>query len=140
MRAAKVRNNKLVATEADVQRAIRDFCEALGCRVERNNAGAAMVVGRGGKMRPMRFGSIGRPDLEVLLPAWRCWGSIARVLFIECKRKGGRYRDSQVRWMADAERLGHWTLFADSVEAVYDYLRERGVKVGPGAASGGVRL
>ncbi len=128
MRATKLKNGKPVATEADVQRAIRDYCEALGARVERNNAGAAMVVGKGGKRRPMRFGSTGRPDLEVLLPAWRCPGGIARVLFIEVKRKGGRSRESQLCWIDEAVRLGHWMLLAQSVDDVAHYLQERGVR------------
>lgn len=77
----------------------------------RMNSGAAMMVGRGGKMRPVRFGAPGMPDIFARTPS----GSI---IWIEVKSATGRQSPEQREWQREAERFGDVYILARSVDDV----------------------
>jgi hypothetical protein len=89
--------------------------EALGCHVERNNAGTARRRGH-----HMRLHTEGCPDIVVL--AWR-----GRTVWIELKRdEREEPSDEQVKWHAMAARLGHKVHVCWTVQQVIDAVtRER---------------
>ncbi len=107
--------------EASVQRTVIEYCRiVLRAKVERNNAGFAIIPASGNhKRRAIKYGSKGRADLEALLPG-------GRTLFIECKAPGKKQTPEQKDWQADVERLGHWYVVADDLEAVERFLVGKG--------------
>lgn len=64
--------------EGAVVKACLTVLEASGIPAFRNNTGAAMLPGKGGKLRPVFFGSRGWPDIVGVLPS-------GKFLGVECK-------------------------------------------------------
>ena len=90
--------------ERDVERLIVEALRAHGCLVIRRQH-----VGKPGR-RPT--GEIGEPDLEVHVGA-------GRVLFLEVKRPGGRWRPGQEEALEERRRFGH---VAERVETLEEAL------------------
>ena len=97
--------------EADIQRQILDYLAARHIWHRRMNSGAAMLPGKGGKLRPVRFGAAGMPDILVR-------GANGTVVWIEVKSTRGRQSPAQRQWQEDAERFGDIYILARSVEDV----------------------
>ena len=80
--------------------------------VERQNTGVAMLTGKGGKPRPVRFGTPGRPDIEAFIP-----GSKGRKLCVETKVGKGRLSPAQRDYLRQAHTCGACCLVVrDEVE------------------------
>ena len=80
-------------TETQIVAACLRLLQLSGIFAWRNNTGAARVIGKGGKTRPMRFGYVGSADILGVLPG-------GRFLAVECKKGKGKQTEAQ----ADFER------------------------------------
>lgn len=102
-------------TEAEIQKSILAYLRLHGAFVVRVNSGAVKVGSR-----LVRFNdSPGCPDILA------CVGG--RFIGIECKRKGGRLRDSQRAALDAIRKAGGVSFVATSVDDVQRALRLEGL-------------
>lgn len=101
------------ATEAQIVRAVLDYCFARGVFVWRNNSGAAKTE-RGGFVR---FGSAGSPDILGCLPG-------GRLLAIECKTETGKLSQDQEQFLGHLRALGAVVVVARGINDIEACLRE----------------
>lgn len=85
----------------------------------RNNSGARVLPGRGGKGQLVRWGVVGSGDVFALLPG-------GRFVSVEVKRPGGKPRPSQVLWADAVRAAGGAALVVTGVEELERGLREEG--------------
>jgi len=90
--------------------------------VWRQNTGCAPMVGKGGKVRPIKFGQPGMADIVGVLNGGR-W------LAIECKRPGGKLeKDSQQEAFRTVMlAMGGVYILATTIDDVAEGLKEQGV-------------
>lgn len=113
--------------ERDIQRTIIAWLELMRVPHFRNNSGAAMMPGRGGKPMPVRFGDPGWPDIIAVGPRGQFVG-------IECKRplgprggSGGSEQTLEQRAVqAWIERTGGVYLLARSLDDVRGWWERAG--------------
>ncbi len=71
-------------TETQIVRAILEYLRARGFWAERRNSRVMMLPGKGGRLRPVRFGGVkGASDIIAVGPQ-------GRFIAIEVKRHGGK--------------------------------------------------
>lgn len=95
--------------ERDVEKLIVEGLRAHGCHVIRRQAS-----GKPGR-RPT--GEVGEPDLEV-------WVGDGRVLFLEVKRPGGRWRPGQQEALEERRRWGHVAARVETLDEALAALRQ----------------
>jgi hypothetical protein len=94
------------------------WLESVGCEAWRNNTGAAMLPGKGGKMRPVRFGKKGHADIFGIIPGGR-W------VVVETKLPGNKPTPEQVAFLARVREMGGVAILAHSVdELAAEYLSQ----------------
>ena len=107
--------------EAQVERAIIDLLTFHGWLVMRTNKFCGAAISSQGAIEP------GMPDLQARSPAeWRD-GPIKRaangaylweIIWVECKRPGGKVSTVQATWHQLARKRGETVLIAESVDVV----------------------
>lgn len=112
-------------TEAQIERALREYLEAHGYLVIKTDAGAHAKWARRVKGHAIR-GDVptGFPDLVVLHPT-------RPAVFVEVKRPGGRLTDAQRLVHEYLRSAGYRVLVARSVEDLEELVGERGVDEDP---------
>lgn len=83
----------------------------------RNNSGAAMLKGRGGKPQHVRFGVKGQADISGTLTV----AGLGIRLEVEVKRPGGKQSEDQKRFQERIEKSGGVYLLVDSAT---DFMRQ----------------
>lgn len=104
-----------IPTEAEVLRQCLAYLALRGIRAWRNNTGAALLPGRGGKPQMVRFGQRGSPDILGIL-------SGGRLLACEVKRPGKQPREDQAAWLKAASEAGALAGCVHSVEELQQLL------------------
>ncbi len=106
------------ATETELVKACIHWLTANGVACWRNNTGAAMLPGKGGKLRPVRFGKKGSADILGIAPG-------GRFCAIECKQPGENLRPDQAVFMELIRSAGGIAIVAhDTDELAAAYLAE----------------
>lgn len=103
-------------SESSIQQRILLYLSTrLDIRVWRNNSGVAMMKGRGGRMRTVKFGVTGQADLSGILAG-------GRRLEIEVKTEKGRQSREQIAFGRMITTMGGLYILARSVEDVINSL------------------
>lgn len=106
-------------TESQLVRAILDYLHARGCWAERRNSRVLMLPGKGGRLRPVRFGGMqGASDIIAIGLQGRFWA-------IEVKRPGQRPTPVQTWYLSEILRYGGLAMIATSVQDVADALERQ---------------
>lgn len=117
--------------EGEIQAAILAYLRTVpGVRAERMNSRVVTMPGRGGRMRPVRFGFKGCPDII----GWRtqthwmqcCPPNFAQFLAIEVKSPGKEPTDEQRAFLQAVRDAGGVSLIARSVDDVVSALGQKG--------------
>ena len=87
-----------------------DYLRLRGAFAWRNNTGVARLTGKGGKTRPVFYGSVGSPDVLAIMQG--------RFIGVECKSAKGKQSDTQAAWQAECERAGGVYVLARDVDDV----------------------
>jgi len=99
-------------TETEIVRAILEYLRARGCWAERRNSRVLMLPGKGGRLRPVRFGGVkGASDIIAIGPQ-------GRFIAIEVKRPGEHATPEQAAYLAEIRRHGGVGLVATSAQDV----------------------
>jgi len=99
-------------TETEIVRAILEYLRARGCWAERRNSRVLMLPGKGGRIRPVRFGGVkGASDIIAI-------GAGGRFMAIEVKRPGGRPTLEQAAYLSEIRRHGGVGIVATSAQDV----------------------
>lgn len=102
---------KLVEREGALVAATIAYLNARGAFAWRNQSGVVGAV-RDGKVRAIRLGRAGLPDVMAALPP------AGRLLAVECKRAGGRLNPDQIRAIDELRRRGVLVVVAYSITDV----------------------
>jgi hypothetical protein len=106
--------------ESAIVRAILDYLRLDGRVLAwRQNTGAAKLVGKGGRVRPVRFSQPGAADIQGVITRGPNRG---RFIALEVKRPGGVADPHQLAWGAAIEKAGGIYEVVRSVEQVRDVL------------------
>lgn len=119
------------AKENMVQRSVLHLLSWIpGAVIERRNVRVIMMPGKGGRPRPVKFGSSGEPDVQALLPAKESTreAEIGRALFIgvECKAGRGKATPEQLAYGRRLEAAGGVYVVAYHAWQVEAVLRQWG--------------
>lgn len=115
---AKAKGRKSPAlSEAAIQRQIIDLLEVHGWLVTRTNKFCGKDIASQGAIEP------GMPDLMARKGRWSPKtnfndGGGWKILWIECKRPGGKVSVKQATWHQLAQRRGETVIVAENVETV----------------------
>lgn len=117
--------------EGDIQKSVLETLKMLGIVAWRVNSGAARMVGKGGKVRPIRFvGISGHSDIQALLTTERVKnGKCVREgisVFVECKREGEKQNDDQIEFERIVTGAGAVYWVVHSAQELIEKLREAG--------------
>lgn len=115
-------------SERMVQRAIKTLARAIGFHVTDFSQGYRP----GGPRHATTRQTPGVPDLLLMHPSRQV------VLFVECKRPGGRLSKAQREWHQIAEQSGLKVSTCDSVESFAEQLRAFGWELTPAGGRLGV--
>jgi hypothetical protein len=107
--------------EGAIVKQILDFLEAKRVLAFRINTGA-MKSEHKGKMRFMRFGSVGMADILAFTFDRNEPSRPSRALWIECKTGKGRQSEAQKSFQSKVEHDGHRYVTARSMDDVADLL------------------
>lgn len=107
-------------TEAEVLRHVLSWLTSRRLFHWRNNSGARLLPGHGGKGQFVRWGRVGSGDVFVLLPPH------GRLVSLECKRPGCNPTAAQQDWMRLIREAGGVAAVVTSVADVERVLREEG--------------
>jgi hypothetical protein len=114
--------------EGSVLASILEYLAVERIWAVRMQSGALPITGKGGKIRPMRFGTPGMGDI-LATPMVECENGACQrykmpvVLWIECKAADGRQSEAQKSFASQARAAGHEYLVARSIEDVREYLK-----------------
>lgn len=91
------------------------------------------VPGRGGRMRPMFFGSVGMADILATPLMERENGACEQytepaILWIECKAENGRQSEAQKTFEREVTEAGRHYLVARSIDDVRKWLKENAAR------------
>lgn len=126
--ARRKRNPKL-PSESQFQNDVRLYVSAQGGAVFRNNVGAMYDAD---SRRLVRYGLANDSramNLQLKSSDLIGWCGDGRFLSIECKAPGWQYRGTsreraQLKWIEHVRRCGGRAGFAQSLEDVYDILKQ----------------
>lgn len=107
--------------EKELQKTILDWLEYKKIFYWRNNSGA-MISEYKGKMRFMRFGEVGSPDIFAIKMVFPCPGNgiigIGQIIGIEVKSPKGKMSKFQEKFKEEFEKAGGIYILAKSLEDV----------------------
>jgi len=87
-------------SETEIVKAILEYLRARGLWAERRNSRVLMLPGKGGRLRPVRFGGVkGASDIIAI-------GLQGRFMAIEVKRPGGKATVEQDMYLREIRRHG----------------------------------
>ncbi len=86
-------------SETEIVKAILDYLRAHGLWAERRNSRVLMLPGKGGRLRPVRFGVKGGSDIIAI-------GLQGRFMAIEVKRPGQEATLDQETYLHEIRRHG----------------------------------
>lgn len=111
---------KSTTPESDVLKQCLQYLALRKIDHFRLNVGGAMLPGKGGKQRLVRFGVKGLPDILGWLPI----NGVAVTMGLEIKRKGGRVRPEQRAFLDRLREAGGVALLVSSVDELIRGLDE----------------
>jgi hypothetical protein len=111
---------RTVPSEAEILRQCLQYLQLRHIAAWRSNTGAARLSGKGGRVRLVRFGVPGQPDvLGVLSPS-------GRMLAVEVKRPGKTPTAAQAAFLAAVRAAGGVAGCVHSVDELVELLRGAG--------------
>lgn len=101
------------------------------CRMQSR---ALQVPGKGGKLRPMFFGTVGMADILATPLVERENGACQRytepvMLWIECKAEDGRQTAAQKEFEREVTEADHHYIVARSIDDVQAWLKTNAARV-----------
>jgi hypothetical protein len=109
--------------EGAVLASVLEYLAAERIWHRRNNTRVVDVAGKGGRTRPMFFGTAGMAD--VLATPWLRGANGPSPLWIECKSSDGRQSEAQREFELEVTEAGHDYLVARSIDDVREWLEKR---------------
>jgi len=105
-------NDKLIATEKEIQKSILDYLRFRRHLCKRNNSGFVFINNPNGKKRAINVGEAGWPDIEgILKPSGRYFG-------IEVKTQVGKLSESQLNMKQSILDAGGIYVLARTIDDV----------------------
>ena len=105
-------------SETEIVKAILDYLRALGFWAERRNSRVLLLPGKGGRLRPVRFGVKGGSDIIAI-------GLQGRFMAIEVKRPGREATMDQDVYLREIRMHGGLGFLATCVQDVADALERQ---------------
>ena len=126
-------NYKYKIKENDIQRTIKNYLQVRENQGKlmfiRNNSGAMPIKGQNGKMRYIKFGKKGSPDILVWVRKSFNDGDycirFANTIALEIKSAIGKQSEIQKEWQGKFEKLGGEYYIVRSVEEVMKIVEGR---------------
>lgn len=111
--------------ENQIQKAVMDLLAAEHIYALRLNTASQLAYDGHGKSRMIRSHSGGRGVADILAVLQTSDDSrLKRILWIECKRQGGKQSPEQLSFQEHVESMGHYYLLAFDVSDVLNWLRK----------------
>jgi len=125
--------------EGDVQSGCLSLLKVLRITHWRTNNGAAPMVGKGGRVRPIFMGKPGGSDIELLFPirlqgkdgqvrkvAWAWYVEVKRKLGPQGGHNGSKQSSDQIEFQKQVEEAGAKYIVVRSVDELHAALKAAG--------------